>query len=77
MTSRSAAPGTPGRTSRWYLERFVEGGRQLRRRALEPLPIRVGRLPDLALSLASESVSKEHAELFVREGALHVRDLGS
>jgi len=55
----------------------VEGGRQLRRRALEPLPFRVGRLPELALSLASESVSKEHAELFVRGATLYVRDLGS
>jgi EAL domain-containing protein (putative c-di-GMP-specific phosphodiesterase class I) len=65
------------RTFRWYLESFVEGGRQLRRIALEPLPFRVGRLPDLALTLASESVSKEHAELFLRDGALCVRDLGS
>jgi len=71
------AAGPSARTFRWYLERFVEGGRQLRRRALEPLPFRVGRLPDLALSLASESVSKEHAELFVRGATLYVRDLGS
>jgi len=71
------APGPPARTSRWYLESFVEGGRQLRRIALEPLPFRVGRLPDLALTLASESVSKEHAELFLRDASLWVRDLGS
>jgi EAL domain-containing protein (putative c-di-GMP-specific phosphodiesterase class I) len=70
-------PGRPAHTSRWYLERFVEGGRQLRRRALEPLPFRVGRLPELSLSLASDSVSKEHAELFLRGATLHVRDLGS
>jgi EAL domain-containing protein (putative c-di-GMP-specific phosphodiesterase class I) len=76
MVSRSA-PGPPARTFRWYLESFVEGGRQLRRIALEPLPYRVGRLPDLELTLASESVSKEHAELFVRGAALWVRDLGS
>lgn len=76
MASRPAA-GPPVRTFRWYLESFVEGGRQLRRIALEPLPFRVGRLPDLALTLASESVSKEHAELFLRDGALCVRDLGS
>jgi EAL domain-containing protein (putative c-di-GMP-specific phosphodiesterase class I) len=37
----------------------------------------VGRLPDLALTLASDSVSKEHGELFLRGGGLHVRDLGS
>jgi EAL domain-containing protein (putative c-di-GMP-specific phosphodiesterase class I) len=55
----------------------VEGGRQLRRIAVQPLPFRVGRLADLALTLASESVSKEHGELFLRGGVLHVRDLGS
>jgi len=55
----------------------VEGGRQLRRIAVQPLPFRVGRLPDLALTLASDSVSKEHGEIFLRGGALHVRDLGS
>ena len=44
----------------------MEGGRQLRRIAVQPLPFRVGRLPDLALTLASDSVSKEHAELFLR-----------
>ena len=55
----------------------MEGGRQLRRIAVQPFPFRVGRLPDLALTLASDSVSKEHAELFLRGGTLHVRDLGS
>jgi EAL domain-containing protein (putative c-di-GMP-specific phosphodiesterase class I) len=76
MTSRPS-PGLPVRSFRWYLESLVEGGRQLRRIALQPLPFRVGRNPGLALTLASDSVSKEHAELFLRGGALHVRDLGS
>ena len=76
MVSRPA-PGPPARTFRWYLESLVEGGRQLRRIAVQPLPFRVGRLPDLALTLASDSVSKEHGELFLQGGALHVRDLGS
>jgi EAL domain-containing protein (putative c-di-GMP-specific phosphodiesterase class I) len=76
MTSPSA-PGPPARTFRWYLESFVEGGRQLRRIVVQPLPFRVGRLPGLALPLVSDSVSKEHAELFMRGGALHVHDLGS
>ena len=51
------------RTVRWYLESLVEGGRQLRRIGVHPLPFRVGRLAGLGLSLSSESVSKEHAEL--------------
>ena len=65
------------RTVRWYLESLVEGGRQLRRIGVYPLPFRVGRLAGLGLSLSSESVSKEHAELAVRDGSLRVRDLGS
>lgn len=66
-----------GRVFRWYLESLVEGGRQLRRITVHPLPFRVGRLAGLDLTLASESVSKEHAELFVRGGQLRVVDLAS
>jgi EAL domain-containing protein (putative c-di-GMP-specific phosphodiesterase class I) len=76
MTSRPG-PRPPVPTIRWYLESLVEGGRQLRRIAVHPLPFRVGRNPGLALSLTSDSVSKEHAEIFLRDGALKVRDLGS
>lgn len=77
MLSRPPGPGQSARIFRWYFESLVEGGRQLRRVAVHPLPFRVGRLPGLALTLPSESVSKEHAELFLRAGVLHVRDLGS
>jgi EAL domain-containing protein (putative c-di-GMP-specific phosphodiesterase class I) len=62
---------------RFYLESLVEGGRQLRRIAVHPLPFRVGRLRGLSLYLASESVSKEHAEIVMRDGQLWLRDLGS
>jgi EAL domain-containing protein (putative c-di-GMP-specific phosphodiesterase class I) len=76
MVSRPL-PGPRVPTFRWYLESLVEGGRQLRRIAVQPLPFRVGRLPHLGLTLASDSVSKEHGELFLQGGTLHVRDLGS
>ncbi len=62
---------------RFYLESLVEGGRQLRRIAVHPLPFRVGRSHGLSLYLASESVSKEHAEIELRDAQLWVRDLGS
>ena len=62
---------------RWYLESLVEGGRQLRRIAVHPLPFRVGRLSGLGLTLASDSVSKEHAEIYLRGSELRVRDLAS
>ena len=62
---------------RWYLESLVEGGRQLRRIGVHPLPFRVGRLSGLGLTLASDSVSKEHAEIYLRGSELRVRDLAS
>jgi EAL domain-containing protein (putative c-di-GMP-specific phosphodiesterase class I) len=62
---------------RFYLESLVEGGPQLRRIAVHPLPFRIGRLSGLSLALASDSVSKEHAEIVMRDDALYVVDLGS
>jgi EAL domain-containing protein (putative c-di-GMP-specific phosphodiesterase class I) len=77
MIDRSSEEAT-GRVFRWYLESLVEGGRQLRRITVYPFPFRVGRLlPGLNLSLHSDSVSKEHAVLFLQDGQLRVRDLGS
>ncbi len=67
----------PGSNFRWFLESLVEGGRQLRRVAVHPLPFRVGRKPGLELSLHSDAVSKEHAELYQEGDGLRVRDLNS
>ena len=44
---------------------------------VEPLPFRIGRQPGLELVLPSQLVSKAHAEIYERDGALRVRDLGS
>jgi EAL domain-containing protein (putative c-di-GMP-specific phosphodiesterase class I) len=60
----------------WILRGLGEGGRpwtiQVRR-----TPFRIGRRPGLDLTLPTESVSNEHAEL-VRDGqGLRLRDLGS
>ena len=74
MTVRSPAEG---RVFRWYLESLVEGGRQLRRTTVYPFPFRFGRLPGLSLTLSSDSVSKEHAEILLEDGRLRVVDLGS
>ena len=48
-----------------------------RRTLLQPLPFRLGRKPGLELVLPSKLVSKAHAEIYERDGALRVRDLGS
>jgi EAL domain-containing protein (putative c-di-GMP-specific phosphodiesterase class I) len=70
-------PSGGGPTFRWFLESLVEGGRQLRRVAVHPLPYRIGRRPGLDLTLSSDGVSKEHAEIYLDRGVLRVRDLGS
>jgi EAL domain-containing protein (putative c-di-GMP-specific phosphodiesterase class I) len=60
----------------WYLE--TEPVAAARRRiAVRPLPFRVGRDPGAELMVPSHAVSKLHAELYVSQGELHLRDLGS
>lgn len=71
------APRLSGHTLRWYLEGQVEGGHTVRRIAVRRVPFGVGRLPGLGLTLGSGSISRAHAELFVRGETLHVRDLTS
>jgi len=68
------ATGTRG--SGWYLETMGEGGR-LRRIAIHTLPFSVGRRQGLALVLPADSVSKTHAEIYLAESGLGLRDLGS
>jgi len=67
----------PGRRARpaWHLEFTVEG--EVRQVPLHPLPFRIGRRPGLELVLASDSVSKVHAEIYADGDTLRLRDLGS
>lgn len=62
---------------RWFLESLVDGGKQLRRLPIHPLPFKIGRRPGLGLTLPSESVSKEHAEIYQQGENLRIRDLHS
>jgi EAL domain-containing protein (putative c-di-GMP-specific phosphodiesterase class I) len=66
----------PGGLS-WYLESLVGGGRQLSRIPIRQLPFRIGRRPDVDLTLHSSLVSKLHAEIYLEGEALRLRDLGS
>lgn len=75
MAGEASPPTSPN--FRWFLESLVEGGRQLRRVAIHPLPFRVGRKPGLELTLPSDAVSKEHAEIYQDGEGLRVRDLKS
>jgi len=74
---RRGEPGPPrAATPRFVLESPGENG-SLRQMMLDPLPFRIGREPGQELVLPSQLVSKCHAEIYEREGALRVRDLGS
>ncbi len=76
-TEPTPAPAASPSPGAWILESVSEGGRQLRRMLIEPLPFRVGRQPGLELVLPSHRVSKVHAEIHEADGKLRIRDLHS
>jgi len=61
----------------WYLEGYAGPRRALQRIRLFRFPFRVGRDEGLSLTLSSDGLSREHAELYEEEGTLVLRDLGS
>src|SRR5262245_23140959 len=61
----------------WYLESFVQDGRTLTRLPIRSLPFKVGRREVAHLTLSSDLVSKDHAEIYGDKRGLRVRDLGS
>lgn len=61
----------------WYLVGFVDKNQKQWRTIIRSLPLKVGRHASADLYLYSTSVSHEHAELFEKDGALWIRDLGS
>ena len=71
------APSETDPMTSWFLLGVAEGGRRIWRIPLEELPFRVGRRGGLHLTLPSDSVSSEHAEIYAEGSSLFVRDLGS
>jgi EAL domain-containing protein (putative c-di-GMP-specific phosphodiesterase class I) len=61
----------------WYLESFVQDGRTLTRLPIRSLPFRIGRREVAHLTLSSDLVSKDHAEIYADKRGLRVRDLSS
>ncbi len=61
----------------WFFAGQMDDSQEVRRVSLETMPFRVGRRSDLPLTLPCRSVSKDHAEIFERDGCLWVRDLNS
>ncbi|MCA9262433.1 MAG: EAL domain-containing protein [Planctomycetales bacterium] len=61
----------------WFFAGQLDESEPVRHVRIHTLPFRIGRKSDLALALPCNCVSKEHAEIFERDGAIWVRDLGS
>jgi len=61
----------------WILMGSLDAGPRLWSVPITSLPFRVGRSPGLELTLHSQAVSTEHAEIYAGEASLRVRDLNS
>lgn len=61
----------------WVLESRFASGKRIRHLRIRPLPFRIGRGRGLDLTLPSQSVSKEHAEIYRASDGLRLRDLHS
>src|SRR4029453_16763494 len=61
----------------WFLESYLQDGRTLARLPIRSLPFRVGRRDSAHLTLSSDLVSKDHAEIYGDKRGLRVRDMGS
>jgi EAL domain-containing protein (putative c-di-GMP-specific phosphodiesterase class I) len=61
----------------WFLESRSGDGPALLQTSLDSLPFRIGRASHLSFVVNSPHVSKEHAEIYARDGDLRLRDLGS
>lgn len=66
-----------GKHGQWYLEGFSDDRAVMRRVILRPLPFLVGRSSNASLILNYRNISRTHAELYVSDGRLMVRDLES
>ncbi len=73
----SEATPIEGSEAGWVLTGSLRGGRRLWSVPIASLPFRIGRSPDLELTLHSDSVSTEHAEIYRGEDSLCLRDLSS
>jgi EAL domain-containing protein (putative c-di-GMP-specific phosphodiesterase class I) len=59
------------------LEYYSDGNNEVRRVTIEKNPFKIGRADSTDLRIESAEVSREHAEIFERNGMWLVRDLGS
>lgn len=61
----------------WFFAGQLGESEPVRTVGIHKSPFRIGRKPDLELSLPCNSISKEHATIFDEDGRLFVRDMNS
>ncbi len=64
-------------TDSWFLTGQINDSDGIRKIPIPSLPCAVGRRSDAQISLPCNSISKNHAEFFVQDGLLCLRDFGS
>lgn len=73
----AGALASPAQSTQWSLVRRAQETDMAQTIAIDTFPFRIGRSEEVSLQLAFSAVSSQHAELFLQEGRLMVRDLGS
>ncbi len=63
--------------SSWYLEGYFAGDRMIHRQSIQELPFIMGREAGLPLTIASNSISRRHAQIHINDGAISIEDMGS
>lgn len=76
-TENSSNAAVTLNASVWFFAGMLDDSDIVRHVPIHSMPFRIGRRSDLQLALPCNCVSKEHAEIFEREGQMWVRDLGS
>lgn len=64
-------------TTSWYLEGYFGSDKALSRVHINHFPFQIGRQTGLGFTVPSDSVSRFHAEINVRNGELELTDYGS
>jgi len=61
----------------WHLEGSLDETKTVRNTSITQLPFVIGRSKSLDMVILRSGISREHAEIFKKDGRLYIRDLGS
>jgi len=61
----------------WHLEGSLDETKTVRKSPVTDFPFIIGRSKSLDMVILRSGISREHAEIFIKNGRLYIRDLGS